>query len=170
MLSIFFSDNQNDIKVPQFIMTILSNHMTDLALEWCSNCFVLIQELTNFLSRSYLTSCILVSSCSGYRALYILNWIYRYFTQPHFVHWICIPSLSVSVCVCVSVRACAYVCFWLICLVWMMSPVKLRNSSYSVNWKCWFSKLCTYSCRAAWVSGLVQTLLYADFFYYYFQR
>lgn len=45
----------------------------------------------------------------GYRALYILNWVYRYFTEPHFVHWI------------------------------------------------------------TWVSGLVQTLLYADFFYYYFQ-
>ncbi|KZV20650.1 ER lumen protein-retaining receptor [Dorcoceras hygrometricum] len=46
---------------------------------------------------------------SAYRALYILNWIYRYFTEPHFVHWI------------------------------------------------------------TWISGLVQTLLYADFFYYYFQ-
>ncbi|KAG4400014.1 hypothetical protein AAZX31_08G341000 [Glycine max] len=45
----------------------------------------------------------------AYRGLYILNWIYRYFTEPHFVHWI------------------------------------------------------------TWISGLVQTLLYADFFYYYFQ-
>ncbi|KAE8714547.1 ER lumen protein-retaining receptor [Hibiscus syriacus] len=45
----------------------------------------------------------------AYRALYILNWIYRYFTEEHFVHWI------------------------------------------------------------TWISGLVQTLLYADFFYYYFQ-
>lgn len=44
----------------------------------------------------------------AYRALYIFNWIYRYFTEPHFVHWI------------------------------------------------------------TWISGLVQTLLYADFFYYYF--
>ncbi|KAG6525480.1 hypothetical protein ZIOFF_015436 [Zingiber officinale] len=44
----------------------------------------------------------------AYRALYILNWIYRYFTEPHYVHWI------------------------------------------------------------TWISGLVQTLLYADFFYYYF--
>jgi ER lumen protein retaining receptor len=24
----------------------------------------------------------------AYRMLYILNWIYRYFTEPHFVHWI----------------------------------------------------------------------------------
>ncbi|KAK3415230.1 ER lumen protein-retaining receptor [Eucalyptus grandis] len=45
----------------------------------------------------------------AYRALYILNWIYRYFTEPHYVHWI------------------------------------------------------------PWIAGLVQTLLYADFFYYYFQ-
>ncbi|KAK9289161.1 hypothetical protein L1049_017635 [Liquidambar formosana] len=46
----------------------------------------------------------------AYRALYILNWMYRYFTEDHYVHWI------------------------------------------------------------TWISGLVQTLLYADFFYYYFQR
>ncbi|KAG9143108.1 hypothetical protein Leryth_006352 [Lithospermum erythrorhizon] len=45
----------------------------------------------------------------AYRALYILNWIYRYFTEPHFVHWI------------------------------------------------------------PWIAGLVQTLLYADFFYYYLE-
>ncbi|CAN6546247.1 unnamed protein product [Malus baccata var. baccata] len=44
----------------------------------------------------------------AYRALYILNWIYRYFTEPHFSRWI------------------------------------------------------------ACVAGLVQTALYADFFYYYF--
>ncbi|KAJ8450026.1 hypothetical protein Cgig2_029388 [Carnegiea gigantea] len=46
----------------------------------------------------------------AYRAFYILNWIYRYFTEPRFTRWI----------------ACA--------------------------------------------SGLVQTALYADFFYYYFVR
>ncbi|XP_075523792.1 ER lumen protein-retaining receptor-like [Primulina tabacum] len=44
-----------------------------------------------------------------YRGLYILNWIYRYFTEPHYTRWI------------------------------------------------------------TWISVLVQTLLYADFFYYYFQ-
>ncbi|PWA89207.1 ER lumen protein-retaining receptor A [Artemisia annua] len=44
----------------------------------------------------------------AYRGLYILNWIYRYFTEPHFNGWI--------------------------------------------------------SC----ISGLLQTALYADFFYYYF--
>lgn len=45
----------------------------------------------------------------AYRALYILNWIYRYFTEEQYVHWI------------------------------------------------------------TWVAGIIQTLLYADFFYYYFQ-
>ncbi|EPS71969.1 hypothetical protein M569_02789 [Genlisea aurea] len=45
----------------------------------------------------------------AYRALYILNWIYRYFTEARYVHWI------------------------------------------------------------TWICGVVQTLLYADFFYYYFQ-
>ncbi|KAL6191247.1 hypothetical protein ACLB2K_037638 [Fragaria x ananassa] len=45
----------------------------------------------------------------AYRALYILNWIYRYFTEEGFVHWI------------------------------------------------------------TWIAGIIQTLLYADFFYYYFQ-
>ncbi|KAI4371785.1 hypothetical protein MLD38_010094 [Melastoma candidum] len=44
----------------------------------------------------------------AYRAFYILNWIYRYYMEPHFTRWI------------------------------------------------------------ACVSGLVQTALYADFFYYYF--
>lgn len=43
-----------------------------------------------------------------YRGLYIINWIYRYFTEPNYRQWI------------------------------------------------------------AWISGFVQTLLYADFFYYYY--
>ncbi|KAJ0971469.1 hypothetical protein J5N97_019428 [Dioscorea zingiberensis] len=44
----------------------------------------------------------------AYRVFYILNWIYRYFTEKHFSRWI------------------------------------------------------------SWIAGLVQTALYADFFYYYF--
>ncbi|KAK8612931.1 hypothetical protein V6N13_104256 [Hibiscus sabdariffa] len=55
-----------------------------------------------FLGSSYSIVC-------AYRALYVLNWIYRYFTEENYVHWI------------------------------------------------------------IWVSGLIQTLLYADFFYFYFQ-
>lgn len=43
----------------------------------------------------------------SYRGLYILNWVYRYFTEPHYKQWI------------------------------------------------------------VWLSGIVQTALYADFFYYY---
>lgn len=27
--------------------------------------------------------------CRAYRAFYILNWIYRYFTETHFSRWIC---------------------------------------------------------------------------------
>ncbi|KAG6789864.1 hypothetical protein POTOM_005995 [Populus tomentosa] len=75
-----------------------------------------------FLLGTFITSCsayllhfktpvnlVTLICCSAYRALYILNWVYRYFTEPHYVHWI------------------------------------------------------------TWISGTVQTLLYADFFYYYFQ-
>ncbi|KAK8448648.1 hypothetical protein SEVIR_7G072000v4 [Setaria viridis] len=29
----------------------------------------------------------------AYRSLYILNWIYRYFTEPHYVHWISMASM-----------------------------------------------------------------------------
>ena len=46
----------------------------------------------------------------GYRGLYILNWVWRYFTEDHYSDWI------------------------------------------------------------AWVAGLVQTGLYADFFYIYFTK
>ncbi|KAG0559045.1 hypothetical protein KC19_10G074400 [Ceratodon purpureus] len=45
----------------------------------------------------------------AYRGLYLVNWIYRYFTEPHYHQWI------------------------------------------------------------TWIAGIVQTALYADFFYYYFQ-
>lgn len=48
-----------------------------------------------------------VFTLGGYRAFYILNWIYRYITEPNYVQWI------------------------------------------------------------VWISGVIQTLLYADFFYYY---
>lgn len=44
----------------------------------------------------------------SYRGLYVLNWIYRFYTEPHYRQWL------------------------------------------------------------VWISGLVQTGLYADFFYYYF--
>ncbi|KAI4986601.1 hypothetical protein ZWY2020_019231 [Hordeum vulgare] len=55
----------------------------------------------------YLEAVAILPQLVAYRVLYILNWIYRYFTEPHFVHWI------------------------------------------------------------SWIAGIVQTMLYADFFYYY---
>jgi hypothetical protein len=38
--------------------------------------------------------------CSAYRSLYILNWIYRYFTEPHYVHWISTTSMFCVVLFC----------------------------------------------------------------------
>ncbi|KAJ8475632.1 hypothetical protein OPV22_019359 [Ensete ventricosum] len=71
-----------------------------------SNCIlpqlVLLQRNIDNLTVQY------VFLLGAYRAFYILNWIYGYFTEPHYVHWI------------------------------------------------------------TWISGLAQTLIYADFFYYYF--
>ncbi|KAH7517553.1 hypothetical protein FEM48_Zijuj09G0077200 [Ziziphus jujuba var. spinosa] len=67
----------------------------------------------------------------AYRALYIINWIYRYFTEPHFVHWI--NGLLLS------------------CIKSYIDVVHFLALA-----------------AAAWISGLVQTLLYGDFFYYYF--
>ncbi|KAJ6815546.1 ER lumen protein-retaining receptor [Iris pallida] len=32
----------------------------------------------------------------AYRSFYILNWIYRYFTEPHYVHWISMEDLPFS--------------------------------------------------------------------------
>ncbi|CAN1269534.1 ER lumen protein-retaining receptor B [Linum perenne] len=35
----------------------------------------------------------------AYRALYILNWIYRYFTEPNYIHWISTDrSIYLSLC------------------------------------------------------------------------
>jgi ER lumen protein retaining receptor len=45
----------------------------------------------------------------AYRGFYLINWIYRYFTEPHYRQWI------------------------------------------------------------TWIAGIIQTALYADFFYYYFK-
>ncbi|PKA63833.1 ER lumen protein retaining receptor [Apostasia shenzhenica] len=73
----------------------------------------------------------------AYRALYIVNWIYRYFTEPNYVHWI------------------------------SRAP---RAHLQTTNSVC-LIRMLTFSCcfsHAAWISGLLQTLLYADFFYYYF--
>ena len=83
----------------------------------------------------------------AYRALYILNWAYRFLVEDnHHYHWI---------------RK-----FWVLLHI---------DSSYSqfLNFiSCMKTSLtCYYQMpNTAWISGLVQTALYADFFYYYFKR
>ncbi|XVE81341.1 hypothetical protein DITRI_Ditri15bG0055800 [Diplodiscus trichospermus] len=86
-----------------FVMWIFSIYLEAVAI---LPQLVLLQRTRNIdnLTGQY------VFLLGAYRAFYILNWIYQFFTEEHFVHWI------------------------------------------------------------TWISGLVQTLLYADFFYYYFQR
>ncbi|KAK8571694.1 hypothetical protein V6N12_027769 [Hibiscus sabdariffa] len=86
---------------------------------------VLLQRTRNIdnLTGQYV---FLLGAC---RALYILNWIYRYFTEEHFVHWISMSSLPLYL------------------------PLCLPASSVRVSGRRRF----------------LQTLLYADFFYYYFQ-
>ncbi|CAL0304532.1 unnamed protein product [Lupinus luteus] len=53
----------------------------------------------------------------AYRALYILNWIYRYFTEPHFIHWI---SMILS-----FLMFYGYYCFILFCLLITTCPLHL---------------------------------------------
>lgn len=95
----------------------------------------------------------------AYRALYILNWIYRYFTEPHYVHWIgksnttLFPFLYLNEGVHANLHA--------------NTHSSLFCASYGLMATCF---VLDGSVIAAWISGLVQTLLYADFFYYYFQR
>lgn len=78
----------------------------------------------------------------AYRALYILNWIYRYFTEKHFGRWIC----------------------------------KLLQRIKIVNWYFYINVILDIYQHSfafvveACISGLVQTALYGDFFYYYFIR
>ncbi|TXG72594.1 hypothetical protein EZV62_001173 [Acer yangbiense] len=91
----------------------VSNMGNMLRLHLCdAEAYTIIWDTRKLLGSALSTRLILLPYLllhNAYRSLYILNWIYRYFTEPHYVHWI------------------------------------------------------------TWISGLVQTLLYADFFYYYFQ-
>ncbi|KAE8668087.1 ER lumen protein-retaining receptor [Hibiscus syriacus] len=98
-----------------FLALLINEKFTFLEVMWAFSLYleavailpqlVLLQRTRNIdnLTGQY------VFLLGAYRALYVLNWIYRFFTEENYVHWI------------------------------------------------------------TWVSGLVQTLLYADFFYYYFQ-
>ncbi|XP_031286058.1 uncharacterized protein LOC116144765 [Pistacia vera] len=69
---------------------------------------------------------------TAYRALHILNWVYRFFTENK-IRWIFKFSL----------------CFRL--------------------WRSLLTSTSVKMLKTAWVSGLIQTALYADFFYYYFR-
>ena len=86
-----------------------------------------------------------LSYCSAYRALYILNWIYRYLTEEHYVHWIS-TTLSFS----------------------HTSSSVVKPTDLQLLWGLMStSKLCHGFAFVAWIAGLIQTLLYTDFFYYY---
>jgi hypothetical protein len=144
----YFCMLQWEFFLPQFwiLITIMLPYVNVVSLFIF---LVLLGKLSTFITScsAYLlhfktpVNLVTLICCSAYRALYILNWVYRYFTEPHYVHWI---SMSSSV----------------------QSHVHLEAYPYKKN-------LLIFRCLnfiAAWIAGTVQTLLYADFFYYYFQR
>nr|CAD1824107.1 unnamed protein product [Ananas comosus var. bracteatus] len=95
--------------LPQLVLLQRSRNVDNLTGQYV---FFLGNSSVCFYERELL-SCKPVAHCTdlherAYRAFYILNWIYRYFTEQHFSRWI------------------------------------------------------------PWIAGLVQTGLYADFFYYYY--
>jgi ER lumen protein retaining receptor len=102
--------------LPSFMMALVINHeFSFVEVLWTFSIYleavailpqlVLLQRTKNIdtLTGNY------VFLLGGYRALYLLNWIYRYLTEPGYSQWI------------------------------------------------------------VWFSGLIQTALYCDFFYYYLQ-
>jgi len=102
--------------LPSFMMALVINHeFSFIEVLWTFSIYleavailpqlVLLQRTKNIdtLTGDY------VFLLGGYRALYLLNWIYRYLTEPGYSQWI------------------------------------------------------------VWLSGLIQTALYCDFFYYYLQ-
>lgn len=103
------------LTIPCLLLALLINEkFTFLEVMWAFSLYleavailpqlVLLQRTRNIdnLTVQY------VFLLGAYRGLYICNWIYRYMTEPHYVHWI------------------------------------------------------------SWISGVIQTILYGDFFYYYF--
>merc|ERR1711990_1368670 len=102
--------------VPSSLLALVVNHeMSLVEVLWTFSIYleavailpqlVLLQRTKNIdtLTSNY------VFLLGGYRALYLLNWIYRYSTEPGYSQWI------------------------------------------------------------VWISGTIQTAIYCDFFYYYFQ-
>lgn len=89
-----------------------------------------------------LTNCLCLTR-RAYRAFYILNWIYRYITEARFSRWIGKPYHELKRTDSCMTSDCMYIC----------SDFQFAIADFS-----------------ACVSGIVQTALYADFFYYYFIR
>ena len=100
--------------------------------------------------------------CRAYRGLYIVNWIYRSFTEDNYRQWIgkqlhcCLldfAGLEASG----SERVMPF---------GLVFPFKTHAMCTEV-----WAAVVTASllCAAVWISGLIQTGLYADFFYYYFK-
>ncbi|KAI7846116.1 hypothetical protein COHA_000377 [Chlorella ohadii] len=100
--------------VPCFLLALVLNHrFTFTEVLWTFSIYleavailpqlVLMQRTQNIdnLTANY------IALLGAYRGLYIINWVYRYFTEPHYRQWL------------------------------------------------------------VWISGVVQTALYADFFYFY---
>lgn len=100
-----------------------------------------------------------MATLGAYRSLYLLNWVYRYFTEPyyryaHLAHLLTAGGAS-------SHPA----SFGALC----------RPSLSSVSPPPYFLHLCPVfdtppppsSAWIAWIAGIVQTAFYCDFMYYY---
>lgn len=93
--------------------------------------------------------------CRSYRALYILNWVYRFMTEPNYRQWLGKFFKPLSVHSCQSLPPA--------CNQLQMTPAlstMTSNIMYAVM---------RFSVIAVWISGIVQTIIYIDFFYYYFK-
>jgi ER lumen protein retaining receptor len=89
----------------------------------------------------------------AYRGFYLINWVYRYFTEPHYRRWISKFLAAI------------------------MLSFAIHNGNVFLLGKVKLSCACvfppserTFPLVVAWMAGIVQTALYADFFYYYFKR
>lgn len=125
----------------------------------------------------------------AYRALYILNWIYRFFTEPKFIHWLSARRRSRAAAAASALPRQRKHC----CSRARDAPLEAAELARGARWAARGLSLsalklmhpCLDWCRvqgevamfrcsptrvrgAVWLSGLVQTGLYADFFYYYF--
>ena len=79
----------------------------------------------------------MVLTCRAYRVLYIINWIYRYFTEDHFTRWIGNQHFHEK-------------------------KITKLHSTDLFSLLPMFRHICNFP---ACVSGLIQTALFVDFFY-----